>query len=215
MSFITSTSTPPRPNATSLPNEGSVTAPTITSCPPFSICCTWTPSRSAFASYFFALAMIVSKPFFAASALSTPTSTPPASVLCRICGETIFSTTGKPMPDASFAASSAELATPSFGTGIPYASHTSLPSGAVSDVRPSAFALSSTCRTAFLFCAIVVPVLDHVCRTQRSDIVRTVAQFFQHFVGVLAQQAASAVTSVGLSDILIGLPTVRYLPRVG
>ena len=88
--------------------------------------------------------MIVSKPFFAASALSTPTSTPPASVLCRICGETIFSTTGKPMPDASFAASSADVATPSFGTAMPYASQTSLPSGAVSDVRPSAFALSST-----------------------------------------------------------------------
>ena len=34
MSFSTSTSTPPRPNATSLPNEGSVTAPTMTSWPP-------------------------------------------------------------------------------------------------------------------------------------------------------------------------------------
>ena len=34
-------------------------------------------------------------------------------------GETIFITTGKPMPDASFAASSADLATPSFGTGMP------------------------------------------------------------------------------------------------
>ena len=89
---------------------------------------------------------------------------------------------------ASFAASSAVSATPSLGTGIPYASQTSLPSGAVSDVRPSAFALSSTCRTAFLFCAIVVPVLDHVCRTQRGDIARAVAQFLQNFVGVLAEE---------------------------
>ena len=27
--------------------------------------------------------------------------TPPASVLCRMSGETIFITTGKPIPDAS------------------------------------------------------------------------------------------------------------------
>ena len=40
------------------------------------------------------------------------------------------------MPAASFAASAAEFATPSFGTGMPYASQTCLPSGAVSDVRP-------------------------------------------------------------------------------
>jgi hypothetical protein len=49
----------------------------------------------------------------------TPTITPPASVLCRICGETIFITTGKPIPDASFAASAADPATPSFGTAMP------------------------------------------------------------------------------------------------
>src|SRR6266540_3865817 len=50
MSFSTSTSTPPRPNATSLPNDGSVTAPTITSWPPPSICWTCTPRMVAFAS---------------------------------------------------------------------------------------------------------------------------------------------------------------------
>ncbi len=38
MSFKTSTSTPPRPKATSLPNEPSVIDPTMTSVPPFSIC---------------------------------------------------------------------------------------------------------------------------------------------------------------------------------
>ncbi len=94
MSFITSTSTPPRPNATSLPNDGSVTAPMITSCPPPTICCTWTPASSALRLYFLALLMIVAKPFFTSAAFFTPTSTPPASVLCRICGDTILSTTG-------------------------------------------------------------------------------------------------------------------------
>ena len=43
-SFSTSTSTPPRPKATSLPNEPSVIEPMITSVPPISICCTCTPS---------------------------------------------------------------------------------------------------------------------------------------------------------------------------
>ena len=60
MSFSTSTSTPPMPNATSLPNDGSVTAPMITSCPPPIICCTCTPRMVALASYFLALATIVS-----------------------------------------------------------------------------------------------------------------------------------------------------------
>ncbi len=157
MSFITSTSTPPSPNATSLPNEGSVTAPTITSWPPDSICCTCTPRSVALASYFFALAMMVANAASASCALFTPTITPPASVLCRISGETIFITTGKPMPLASFAASAAELATPSFGTGMPYASHTSLPSGAVSDVRPEAFTASRMVRTFVLSWAMVFP----------------------------------------------------------
>ena len=60
MSFSTSTSTPPRPNATSLPNEPSVIEPTITSVPPLSICWTWTPSILASALYFLALARMVS-----------------------------------------------------------------------------------------------------------------------------------------------------------
>src|SRR6266481_9574136 len=82
--------------------------------------------------------------------------TPPASVLCRISGETIFRTTGKPMPAASFAASAAEVATPSLGTAMPYASHTSLPSGAVSEVRPSALTLSRMRRTSVLLFAMVI-----------------------------------------------------------
>ena len=57
--------------------------------------------------------------FSASAAVLTPTTTPPASVLCRMSGETIFITTGKPMSAASLAASPADLATPSFGTGMP------------------------------------------------------------------------------------------------
>ena len=49
----------------------------------------------------------------------TPTMTPPASVLWRMSGETIFITTGKPIEEAILAASAADLATPSFGTGMP------------------------------------------------------------------------------------------------
>src|ERR1700745_3162480 len=65
-------------------------------------------------------------------------------------GETIFMTTGKPMSVAIFEASAADLATPSLGTGMPYASHTSLPSGAVRLVRLSALTRSSILRTASL-----------------------------------------------------------------
>ncbi|MGY4290566.1 hypothetical protein ACVWXO_009832 [Bradyrhizobium sp. LM2.7] len=59
-SFRTSTSTPPSPKATSLPNEPSVIEPTITSVPPASICCTWMPSILASALYFLALERMVS-----------------------------------------------------------------------------------------------------------------------------------------------------------
>ncbi len=117
-SFVTSTSTPPNPNATTLPKLGSVTAPTMTS-RPAAICCTWMPSIRALRLYFLALAVIVANPFVTSPAEPRPTSTPPASVLCRMSGETIFSATGKPMRRASFAASAALFATPSFGTGMP------------------------------------------------------------------------------------------------
>src|SRR6266481_3282973 len=59
-------------------------------------------------------------------------------------------TTGKPISVAILAASAADLATPSFGTGMPQASHTSLPSGAVRLVRLSALTESSILRTASL-----------------------------------------------------------------
>jgi hypothetical protein len=60
MSFNTSTSTPPRPKATSLPKLLSVMAPTITSWPPLIICCTCTPRIRASAWYFLAFSTICS-----------------------------------------------------------------------------------------------------------------------------------------------------------
>ena len=106
------------PKATSLPKLGSVTAPTITSRPD-AICCTWMPSIRALRLYFRALAVMAAKPFSTSPADFMPTSTPPASVLCRMSGETILSATGKPIRRASFAASDAVRATPSFGTAMP------------------------------------------------------------------------------------------------
>src|SRR5919206_373335 len=59
--------------------------------------------------------MIVVKPAATAASSARPSRTPPASVLCRICGETIFSTTGKPISRAMAAASPALVASPSRG----------------------------------------------------------------------------------------------------
>src|SRR6266542_6476785 len=107
------------------------------------------------------------------------------------------------MPLASFAASAAEVATPSFGTGMAYASQTSLPSGAVSEVRPSAFTVSRMRRTAVLSCAIVVsfidrsgdvrrrglkPDSDRARRAQLFDLLLAVPQLREHLLRVLAQQ---------------------------
>ena len=59
MSLRTSTRTPPRPKATSFPKLGSVTAPMMTSCPPWIICWTCTPKIMASALYFLAFSMMV------------------------------------------------------------------------------------------------------------------------------------------------------------
>src|SRR5258707_10139517 len=59
-------------------------------------------------------------------------------------------TPGKPVSVAILAAWAADLATPSFGTGMPQASHASLPSGAVRLVRLSALTESRILRTASL-----------------------------------------------------------------
>src|SRR3954470_20963956 len=108
-------------------------------------------------------------------------------------GDTILSTTGKPMPAAIVAASAAELATPSFGTAMPYASHTILPSGAVSAVRPSALTVSRTRVTSVRLLIVVCPApfdafSDDFFGAQRGDLIRAVAEFCQDLVGVFAEQ---------------------------
>ena len=90
----TSTSTPPKPNATSLPKVGSVTAPTITSCAAASCFCTSTPSTRASGWRPLAAAMMSSKARATPARSDTLATTPPASVLCRMSGETTFATTG-------------------------------------------------------------------------------------------------------------------------
>src|SRR5947207_10410207 len=96
------------------------------------------------------------------------------------------------MPAAIFAASAAEVATPSFGTAIPYASHTILPSGAVSAVRPSALTVSRTrltsVRLLIVFFFLEAFVSDDFFGAQRGDLLRAVAELCEDLVGVLAEQ---------------------------
>jgi hypothetical protein len=56
----------------------------------------------------------------------TPTTTPPTSVLCAMSGDTIFSTSGKPMSRAAASASCQLAAVTSFSTGMPACESTAL-----------------------------------------------------------------------------------------
>ena len=101
-------------------------------------------------------------------------------------GETIFSTTGKPIPAAS-AASSAVVASPSPGVGMPYASATCLASGALSEVRPSARAWSRMVG--------LLPCLGHAMSSDQTApaacqflVLRPHAERADEIVGVLAEQ---------------------------
>src|ERR1700723_3079882 len=133
--------------------------------------------------------------------------TPPASVLCRICGDTIFMTTGNPISEASFTASSAVFARPSLGMVIPYASQTPRASGAVSASRLAALAWSRILRTAFLSFVIIgflewwagerSPALlrmsvarasNYFFQSQSGDIRGRVPELRQNLIGVLTQQ---------------------------
>ena len=67
----------------------------------------WTLASGAFS---LALAMISSYARVTSSEEARLRRTPPTSLLCVICVEATFSTTGKPMPWARDAASSAEVA---------------------------------------------------------------------------------------------------------
>ena len=86
-----------------------------------SICCTCTPRISALASYLRALADDRRRsPARTLPRDFTPTSTPPASVLCRICGrDDLHARPESRSPAASCAASAALCATPSCGTVMP------------------------------------------------------------------------------------------------
>ena len=67
-----------------------------------------------------------------------PTSTPPASDLCATSVDAIFSTTGKPISEASEAASAAEVASCAAVTGMPAAASSAFDSTSLSKVRPAA-----------------------------------------------------------------------------
>ena len=58
--------------------------------------------------------------FFTSAVLSIPTLTPPTSVLCNICGETTFITSGNPIFFAALTASAGEVARAYGGTLRPY-----------------------------------------------------------------------------------------------
>ena len=90
----TSTRIPPSPNVTTGPKVGSLIAPISTSCPSGSIRCTCTPVMLASALYAFAFSTMESYPEETSSDEDKPTSTPFASVLWRMSGDTILSTTG-------------------------------------------------------------------------------------------------------------------------
>ena len=83
-----------------------------------------------------ARARMAVKPSRTSSTLVTSRITPPTSVLCRMSGLASLSATGKPIPLAKVAASSAVTASLSGGVGMPYASSTARPSAASRPVPP-------------------------------------------------------------------------------
>ena len=102
-SLKTSVRTPPKPTMSIGPNCGLFCIPTISS----------TPFGTIFSSKIpFTLTpfFLESRPymslnvFLTSAVLSTPTLTPPTSVLWRICGETTFITRGNPSLFASLTA---------------------------------------------------------------------------------------------------------------
>lgn len=145
----------------------------------------------ASASYARALSMILWKAARTSVAPSTPTITPPASVLCRMSGETIFITTGPPKRAAYATASSTSVASSSPGTAIPYASAITLPSGAVSAVRPSPRTESRSVRTLRTRSSAITS--DHSVRLEQAQFLVAEAELadVDLFV-VLAEQGRTA-----------------------
>src|SRR6267143_1294066 len=87
-------------------------------------------------------------------------------------------------------------------------------SGAVSAPRPAALAWSRILRTALLSYAILSPA--QITLSARSALISdSLMPSSVSTSCVCSPRSGERLTSVMLSDILMGLPTVRYLPRVG
>ena len=107
--------------------------------------------------------------------------------MCRMSGETIFITTGRPNRCANATASSTPRANSSPGTAIPYASASTLPSGAVSAVRPSARTASSSARTGLSRSSSGTS--DHSARAEQTQFLVAEAEFADvDLLVVLAEQ---------------------------
>ena len=111
---------PPTPTIIIGPNCGSFCIPTINSTPPFG---TIFSKRIPFTlTPFFLdnLPYMLLNVFLTSATLVTPTFTPPTSVLCRICGDTTFITSGNPSFFDAFSASDTVLTNANFGILRPY-----------------------------------------------------------------------------------------------
>ncbi len=120
------------PKVSTFPNAGSVFPPMISSSPGAACCSTTTPLISASGLYAFAFSTIFLNASSAACFEEILTITPPASLLCTICGEWIFMTTGKPIFSATLPASAAVLTIVCSGTGTPYCLRSSYDSDSLS-----------------------------------------------------------------------------------
>ena len=115
-----STKIPPKPSMTSGPNCGSRTIPSNSSAvSPTAIGCTRTPSSRASGRVRAIRASIASVALAAASGESSPSTTPPTSVLCVMSGETILIATGAPSDRVTSAASAGERASRAGTTSMP------------------------------------------------------------------------------------------------
>ena len=139
-----STITPPAPKVTTGPNTGSVVTPTISSRPlgRLIIGSTTTPSTRAWGRAFRTELTISWKAVCTACALPRFRRTPPASDLCVMSGELIFSAAGMPSSSANSNASPGDRATIACATGMRNAASTALDSISLSTPRRSTSAAS-------------------------------------------------------------------------
>ena len=135
-SASTSTKTPPSPTITSGPNCGSFRPPITTSCPAGAISSSRKPSMRALS---IAGSFIIARTDSSTSpAFLSPTLTPPASLLCRMSGETTFSAKGALSFSQAAAASAAPWINRDFGTVRPKPARSALPASSSSAARRAA-----------------------------------------------------------------------------